>query len=182
MHPPFIPTKDYTPRVMAYHEAAHAAAAWHTRARVVIDVSLTPGNGEHGGLCRLGPPLLANPVAQTKADIFIRTAGRAAERKLLDREPEWTLNFDAGHDGSDAMQLARKLTSVEREARWLVASAYLEACEFISRPDVWPAVVALAEALLRLGRIDGTEANRLALSAIRKVQTLAPPRVAFSSR
>jgi hypothetical protein len=145
------------PKHVAYHEAGHAIMARYLGSRPVVELALAPRPGV-AGVCRYGPPQLADAALQARHDILVHVAGRAAERRLLGCEPQRPMLSDA----RQAMELARTLAASEPGARHLVVRSYSRACELFAGVELWWKVEAVAEALFARRRLDGRQVEHLA--------------------
>lgn len=144
--------------LIACHEAGHAVVAFHLGTCGVIELRLTPGDADRGGVCRYGTV----PAGDPRHEILLSCAGHAAEAVLLGREP----TRRSARDDQRAFEVALSVAGSIPAANALVMALRVQAREILSRADRWVAVVAIAEALHQRGKLTGAEAHRIALAAL----------------
>ncbi len=148
-----------TPPPIAFHEGAHAVMAFHFGTARVVELRLTPNDAQRGGVCVFG-----STAPDPRHAVLIELAGHAAEELLSGRPPAQR----SGRDDARAFRHALAAAGTVPAARALVLDLRAEAVRILGRSDRWPAVSAIASALHTRGRLDGGEAHRIALVAIRR--------------
>jgi len=145
----------------AYHEAGHVVTAY-VLGREFILVSIT-SQGTSSGRCNFAPrppefdPWDAAPStrARIEAEVITDLAGGIAERIATGIENP----IGSAADVYFAIDTATFVTSNDNQLHAYVARAR-ERAEAIVR-EYWPAVQAIAEALLRLDQLDRHQARRI---------------------
>lgn len=163
------PTRAERERVAtAYHEAGHAAVAvWF--GLQLERVELTPDHPVHAGCCQEkvdDPDALSLAVelgeeAVIRPQIKILLAGRAAQQKGgYDHVPG-----SDHHDVETALRMAALMVGRGGEAEELLAQSLIETRRLLDSAAVWAGVEALADELLRQGRVEGDDAHRILAAA-----------------
>ncbi len=152
----------------AYHEAGHAAVAvWFG---VQLErVELTPDHPVHAGCCWEkvdDPHALSLAVELGEEDVIrpqikILLAGRAAQQKGgFDHVPGGDQ-----YDRETALRIAALMVNCTSEAEKLIDQSLAETRKLLDTAAVWAGVEALAGELIRKGRVEGAEAQRVLAAA-----------------
>jgi hypothetical protein len=100
------------------------------------------------------------------SSLFIMFAS-VAEAKYLGKpfmDVWWT--YESESDGNDFIRNINWAGLDDKAAKKLMESTLARAHELIEQPDVWRAVLAIADRLPNKGRVEGTEVARIVLTAL----------------
>ena len=157
--------QDGEARRVAYHEAGHAVLAW-TYGLKFSRVSIV-GTEDYQGVVKFDSPgvVRTDDTAFIEAHALNNLAGEVAVEILTGTPPDWGESF--GVDGADIdgfTDLAMKLGW--HVVRWGVVEIEPALKEYAAKvrgllEERWPAVEAVAEALLHNKELSGTEALRI---------------------
>jgi ATP-dependent Zn protease len=148
-------------RGTAYHEAGHAVADYIS-GRGVAHVTIIPKDNDYYGLCTARDwPSRVLDTWQVEADVVSRLAGPEAEALL----PSLSSELD-GEDLELAFLDVLLLTDErEEEALALLGRLVVRAKQLVA--DHWPAVEAVAAALLAEKELSGERAHELIAAAVK---------------
>ena len=166
---------DYQSRRLlhAYHEAGHALVG-HVIGRCIEEVSIAVRYDGYGGYCRFNALIEdANDHPEWRDDagnpdlVTIYYAGMLATAyactpHLTYNEEESGVGYPEGSERDDLEQIHELLTQVgsdEQQRKTITDASWARAQKILS--EYWPAVDALARALLKRERLDGRAAHRL---------------------
>ena len=155
-----VPSHDAELRATAYHEAGHAVAAFVLR-RPIRTASIEPAEGSLGRVEHHPPGKWFQPDAGVdtrtrnlvKRHIVGHLAGPLAEERFTGSHNETGATSDHHH----AVDLASYLVDDDERLQILVDDLSSRAAELLARTDVWRAVEAVAEELVRDRLLAGRE-------------------------
>jgi hypothetical protein len=154
--------------VIAHHEAGHAAAKWGLGLPFAW-VTIVPSEG-FGGRCRTAPipPEVATRFLDEPRRLLPRflagiVGGKVAQEIATGRPHEWS-DWWFSYDVQDIERLAE---GFQLGDLWDGRVQEIEAATATFLRSVWPAVEALAAALLERGTIEGEEAGCIMAEALR---------------
>ena len=169
------PEDDYQSRRLlhAYHEAGHALIG-HVIGRCIEEVSIAMRYEGYGGYCRFNALIEdANDHPEWRDDAgnpdlvtiyyagMLATAFACAPHVTYDEE-ESGVAYPEGSERDDLEQIHKLLTQIgidEQQRKTITDASWTCAQKLLS--EYWPAVDALATALLERERLDGRAAHRL---------------------
>jgi hypothetical protein len=155
-------------RLPGWHEAGHAVAAWHYRVRL-LRATIVPSPEFHGHVEHVSPlrgiklDVDDSDRARARAEkaIIMCLAGPIAQQRFSPRS--WR-NHHGSSDYETATDLALRLTGGGE-----VATAYLRYLDLATKQLVdqrWWVVELIANALLDVGQLSGSEIDQLITSGI----------------
>lgn len=161
-----------SPASTAHHEAGHAVVAV-VLGITIKQVSIAPneeslGNCIHPDVCQFGYRGAYSRRRIARDCIIVSYAGVEAEKIFDSKAEEWCSLEDEGN----AFNLSREFSVLPRGCRCVGDEAHLE---FLAKLQSearrlvrkhWPAVEALADALIQKQRVSGEEASRIIEDAI----------------
>ena len=169
------PEDDYQSRRLlhAYHEAGHALVG-HVIGRCIEEVSIAVRDDGYGGFCRFNTLIEdANDHPEWRDDVvnpdlitiyyagMLATAFACAPHVTYD-EDESGVAYPEGSERDDLEQIHKLLTQIgidEQQRKTITDASWTCAQKLLS--EYWPAVDALATALLERERLGGRDAHRL---------------------
>ncbi len=153
------PTRDHR---FAYHEAGHAVVA-ELEGRRVTKVLIVSGSKlarsvkcEYGGITWFEPR-----YGYTASDLTVNLAGEAAEREFKGRWPHTASGSD--HEGVRCEAPTEAPRRLRRDWRRTVTGSAQHAFQLVRK--FWPAVVAVANALLERRTLSGRHVRRIVAKA-----------------
>lgn len=155
---------------IAYHEAGHAVMGWYFRKRFRA-ISIVPTRASSGRVCFLEP--LAGLGQDTDEAVMVHLAGPMAAWPMVGR-------FRSGgaiDDLAKAERLVREVAGGGDDPRERLARLKESTWNVLARDELWRAVTALAQNLLRSHKLTGSEARRIiadAAACSRRTKRLTP--------
>jgi hypothetical protein len=168
-------TENYQQRrvLYAYHEAGHALVG-HVIGRCIDEVSIAMRGDGYGGYCRFNPFIedangyphwrddLGNPELITIYYAGMLATAYACAPYVTNDEDESCVEYPQGSERDDLEQIHILLTQIEtneQQRKTITDACWMRAQQILS--EYWPAVDALATALLKRERLGGRAAHRL---------------------
>ena len=157
----------------AYHEAGHALVGY-VIGRVIEEVSIAMRDDGYGGYCRFHPFIedandhpewrddLGNPELITIYYAGMLATAYACAPYVTSDEDEGCVEYPQGSERDDLEHIQRLLTQIEtneQQRETIMDACWMRAQQILS--EYWPAVDALATALLKRERLSGRAAHRL---------------------